>query len=80
MLHNFYNDIFDKIEFFGNCSFDGCKPSTVFLIICRCINGLFRYMFVNYVSIKKKKKEKKKPSGLGTAHVLHNSVPFDGAG
>lgn len=28
----------------------------------------------------KKKKEKKKPSGLGTAHVLHNSVPFDGAG
>lgn len=61
MLHNFYNDIFDKIEFFGNCSFDGCKPSTVFLIICRCINGLFRYMFVNYVSIKKKKKKRKNP-------------------
>lgn len=28
----------------------------------------------------KKKKEKKKPAGLGIAHVLHNSVPFDGAG
>lgn len=28
----------------------------------------------------KKKKKKKKPAGLGTAHVLHNSVPFDGAG
>lgn len=78
MLHNLYNDIFDKHEFFGNCSFDGCKPSIVFLIICRCINGLFRYMFVNYVSIKKN--QKKKTAGLGTAHVLHNSVPFDGAG
>lgn len=29
---------------------------------------------------KKKKERKKKPAGLGTAHVLHNSVPFDGAG
>lgn len=28
----------------------------------------------------KKKKEKKKPAGLETAHVLHNCVPFDGAG
>lgn len=37
-------------------------------------------MSVNYVSIKKKKERKKKPAGLGTAHVLHNSVPFDGAG
>lgn len=28
----------------------------------------------------KKKERKKKPAGLGTAHVLYNSVPFDGAG
>lgn len=58
MLYNFYNDIFDKYEFFGNCFFDGCKFVIVFFIICCCINGLFWYMFVNYVLIKKKKKRK----------------------
>lgn len=33
MLYNFYNDIFDKYEFFGNCFFDGYKFVIVFFII-----------------------------------------------
>lgn len=78
MLHNFYNDIFDKIEFFGNCSFDGCKPATVFLIIFVLMVYFDICSWIMFQS--KKKRRKKKLAGLGTAHVLHNSVPFDGAG
>lgn len=38
-------------------------------------------MFVNYVLIKKKKKERKKKFvGLGIVYVLYNSVFFDGVG
>lgn len=61
MLHNLYNDIFDKHEFFGNCSFDGCKPATVFLIICRCINGYFDICSLIMFQSKKKKKKRKNP-------------------
>lgn len=35
---------------------------------------------IMFQSKKKTKERKKKPAGMGTAHVLHNSVPFDGAG
>lgn len=79
MLHNLYNDIFDKHEFFGNCSFDGCKPATVFLIIFVLMVYFDICSWIMFQS-KKKKRRKKKLAGLGTAHVLHNSVPFDGAG
>lgn len=78
MLHNLYNDIFDEHEFFGNCSFDGCKPATVFLIIFVLMVYFDICSLIMFQSTKKRRK--KKPAGLGTAHLLHNSVPFDGAG
>lgn len=60
MLHNLYNDIFDKHEFFGNCSFDGCKPATVFLIIF-VLMVYFDICSLIMFQSKKKKKEKKNP-------------------
>lgn len=58
MLHNLYNDIFDKHEFFGNCSFDGCKPATVFLIIFVLMVYFDICSLIMFQSKKKKEKEK----------------------
>lgn len=58
MLHNFYNDIFDKIEFFGNCSFDGYKPATVFLIIFVLMVYFDICSLIMFQSKKKEEKEK----------------------
>lgn len=64
MLHNLYNDIFDKHEFFGNCSFDGCKPATVFLIIFVL---MVYFDICSLIMFQSKKKEKEKTRWIGNS-------------
>lgn len=66
-------------------NFSETAPSTdVNLQQCFLLSVVVLMVYFDICSLimfqSKKKKEKKKPAGLGTAHVLHNSVPFDGAG
>lgn len=67
-------------------NFSETAPSTdVNLQQCFLLSVVVLMVYFDICSLimfqsKKKRKEKKKPAGLGTAHVLHNSVPFDGAG
>lgn len=66
-------------------NFSETAPSTdVNLQQCFLLSVVVLMVYCDICSLimfqSKKKKEKKKPAGLGTAHVLHNSVPFDGAG
>lgn len=65
-------------------NFSETAPSTdVNLQQCFLLSVVVLMVYCDICSLimfQSKKKEKKKPAGLGTAHVLHNSVPFDGAG
>lgn len=63
-------------------NFSETAPSTdVNLQQCFLLSVVVLMVYCDICSLimfqSKKKKEKKKPAGLGTAHVLHNSVPFD---